>query len=466
MKVSKELHELCEAVVEDRLTDTQRQRLEALVLADPEARRYYVEALHQHGSLQWSAGDPTLLPLPAAARLPRKKPWLRRLAVGAAAALLLVVTAWSVSAAVAPVATLTASKDCRWDGGSLPTEEGASLGAGRLRLAEGVARLTFRNGAEVTIEAPADLQLISAQHCVLHAGRLVAKVPPRAVGFRVDTPTALVNDLGTEFGVHVRDGATADVQVFDGVVDVQHRATGQQERLLTGRNRRFGAADANDFDPLAESPKGPDAVPRRANTRLVQISTATGKGKDAYVQPLYPSENMSDVLLLVKSTNGKNLAYNRRAYVGFDLASVGRDHTIDAQLSFTLAPTGMGFASEVPDATFAVYGLTDETLDGWDEKTLRWVNAPANLPGGVALDPSKTVKLGTFIVAQGVTSGTRSIGGTALADFLNRDTNGLVTFILVRETLGSGRADLVHGFASKNHPTLPPPTLKLSVAGR
>ena len=51
-------------------------------------------------------------------------------------------------------------------------------------------------------------------------------------------------------------------------------------------------------------------------------------------------------------------------------------------------------------------------------------------------------------------------------DFLNRDTNGLATFILVRETKGSGRTDLVHGFANKRHPSLPPPTLKLTVVPR
>ena len=124
-------------------------------------------------------------------------------------------------------------------------------------------------------------------------------------------------------------------------------------------------------------------------------------------------------------------------------------------------PTGLGFASEVPDATFTVYGLTDETLDDWDEATIRWANAPANRPGGASPDPDRVVKLGSFEMVQGVLTGTRSISGPVLAEFLNRDTNGLATFILVRDTRGSGRSDLVHGLANKHHPTLPPPTLKL-----
>ena len=54
--------------------------------------------------------------------------------------------------------------------------------------------------------------------------------------------------------------------------------------------------------------------------------------------------------------------------------------------------------------------------------------------------------------------------GEDWARFLNRDTNRVATFVLVRQTPGSGRNCLVHGFAGKNHPTLPPPTLKVTIA--
>jgi hypothetical protein len=119
----------------------------------------------------------------------------------------------------------------------------------------------------------------------------------------------------------------------------------------------------------------------------------------------------------------------------------------------------------VPDATFRVYGVLDESLDGWEEKSLRWGDAPANAPGGASVDPAKTVLLGSFEIAQGQLSGTRSIRGKALVDFLNRDQNRTATLILVRATPGSGQSDLVHGFASRRHPELSPPTLKLTCAG-
>jgi hypothetical protein len=365
-----------------------------------------------------------------------------------------------------PVATLTETKACRWSGGSLPTEVGAELRPGRLRLAEGLARVRFASGAEVTLEGPADLELLTAMRCVLHDGRLVAKVPPRASGFVVETPSSVLTDFGTEFGVSVRDGQSADVSVFTGRVDATHRATGRTEAMHSGVRLRFSPDGVIPFRPGVEDPDDGASDRPPAGTRRVQLSTALGRGRDAFVMPQdpIPDDRRSDTLLLVKNTVPRDLHWVRKVYVGHDLAVLAGQTILDAELTLTFAPTGMGFAARVPDATFAVYGLTDESLDDWDERSLRWETAPANRPGGTALDPGKVVKLGTFVLPQGEQSGTRSVGGPALVEFLKRDTNKLVTFILVRETPGTGGGDLVHGVASRRHPSLPPPTLRLTVA--
>jgi hypothetical protein len=473
-----ELTTLCDAVIEDRATAEQLARLETLVLQQPEAKRFYIEYLHQHGCLHWSAAQPALrdpsgvIPRPAAGSretIALHSPWKRRLFWTGTllAASLLAAFAFTMAKrppAVAPVptvATLAGASGCKWDSGTLPTEEGARLGAGRLRLAEGIIRIKFDNGVTLTVEAPADLEIESAQRCVLHGGRLIAKVPPPAIGFTVDTPTAVLHDLGTEFGVNVRGSEGSDVQVFEGIVDVQHRKSGKTERMKTGNNRRFEANKVDDFDPNADKPASVVGTPTPEGTRVVHLTTAMGKGKDAYVQRLYPSEHFSDILLLIK--NATNEDYARKVYLGFDLAPVKGKKILDAQLSVTFAPTGMGFASEVGDCTFAVYGLTDEKMDDWNDRTVRWKGAPANVAGGARLDLKKVTRLGSFDLARGVQQGVRSIATPELVDFLQKDTNGLATVIVVRETLGSGRYDLVHGFAGKNHPTLPPPTLKLTV---
>jgi hypothetical protein len=169
-------------------------------------------------------------------------------------------------------------------------------------------------------------------------------------------------------------------------------------------------------------------------------------------------------LLLVKSTLPEKSDYIRKAYAGFDLTPLAGTRVETAQLTFTQVPTGMGFASEVPDSTFTVYGVTDDALPDWREDTLTWANAPANAPGGAAVDPAKAVKLGQFHARQGVQTGVFAVSGPALAEFLNARTRPFATFVLVRDTPGSGRNDYVHGFAGKEHPTLAPPTLKLVVS--
>jgi hypothetical protein len=110
--------------------------------------------------------------------------------------------------------------------------------------------------------------------------------------------------------------------------------------------------------------------------------------------------------------------------------------------------------------------VTDDRLTDWTEDGLSWANAPANAPGGSAVDPGKTVRVGEFRVPQGVQTGAFSIQSQALTAFLGTRTRPFATFILVRDTPGSGRQDYVHGFAGREHPTLPPPTLKVVVAGK
>ena len=77
--------------------------------------------------------------------------------------------------------------------------------------------------------------------------------------------------------------------------------------------------------------------------------------------------------------------------------------------------------------------------------------------------PGKTVLLGRFQIPQGVNRGTRSIHGKALCDFLNADTNGLVTLILCRETDETARGGLVHAFAAKESGNNTPPLLRVKV---
>ncbi len=107
----------------------------------------------------------------------------------------------------------------RWGEGSAPTI-GTRLGTGRLHLEEGLARVAFDSGAEITLEGPAELDLKDAMLARLERGRLSAHVSPLAKGFTVDTPAAQIVDLGTTFGVEVDARGDAEVHVFKGLVEL------------------------------------------------------------------------------------------------------------------------------------------------------------------------------------------------------------------------------------------------------
>jgi hypothetical protein len=82
-------------------------------------------------------------------------------------------------------------------------------------------------GARVVIEGPADFQFISASEVSCSGGRLTAEVPPQARGFRIGTPQMNVTDLGTSFGLDVKEGRT-ELHVFKGSVEFQ---SGEYESL-------------------------------------------------------------------------------------------------------------------------------------------------------------------------------------------------------------------------------------------
>lgn len=128
------------------------------------------------------------------------------------------------------VAIVSRLVDVVWKTGQSPLEIGDALNPGRLALESGFAQLEFFCGATVIVEGPADLDLQSPLLARVRSGRLRAQVPPAARGFSLEVDDMKVVDLGTEFGLSVAPEG-ANVQVFDGEVELQQPAT--QKRLLT-----------------------------------------------------------------------------------------------------------------------------------------------------------------------------------------------------------------------------------------
>lgn len=157
------------------------------------------------------------------------------LIVSSAAIVLLVAYAHLVSLRRGiEVATLQDSWQAKWADAEGTMKSGNRLATHRtFCLRGGIAALKFDNNAAVTIEGPAEFEIVSEDRIKLGYGRLYSIVPQEALGFSVVTPTATVVDLGTQFGVQVDFNGTTELHVNKGLT-----------RLLAGDKQRKVSLEA------------------------------------------------------------------------------------------------------------------------------------------------------------------------------------------------------------------------------
>ena len=116
------------------------------------------------------------------------------------------------------VATLTDLVDVKWGTAPHSMEKGSRLktNTGPIRLNGGVIGLSCDSGVEVTIEGPAEFEILTSSEIRLDEGRLYSVVSGYGLGFTVKTSNARIIDLGTEFGVQVFDDGATELHVFKG----------------------------------------------------------------------------------------------------------------------------------------------------------------------------------------------------------------------------------------------------------
>jgi len=111
--------------------------------------------------------------------------------------------------------------DATWVDGASAHREGDTLGAESFQMLAGTAEIRFFSGATMTLEGPAEISLKSAWEATCSEGSVRMNVPPAARGFKLQAPDSEIIDLGTEFGLEVRDGK-GHVEVFDGEIALRH----------------------------------------------------------------------------------------------------------------------------------------------------------------------------------------------------------------------------------------------------
>jgi hypothetical protein len=164
------------------------------------------------------------------------------------------------------VGRITGMADCQWADPSTQAINGAYVRLNRkYALASGLMEITYDTGAKVVLQGPVTYEVESPAGGYLSVGRLTARLEKKSEvrgqraepadqkseiasrKFVVRTPTALVTDLGTEFGVEVsRDGVT-EAHIFSGRVTLapwgQDRAEGTPQLLQAGSAGRVGGVN-------------------------------------------------------------------------------------------------------------------------------------------------------------------------------------------------------------------------------
>ena len=213
----KEFQDLIDQSLNETISEVDMKALEERMLQDPQARIHYLNSVGLHASLRrrfssQQEEEGTIL-FPGQSIFTRKTVW----AVAACLVLFFGLLIFQVSnRPFAEVAHVIGAY--RADGVTYKT--GETVEPGILSLSRGLLRLDFSNGARVTVQGPAELEVFDEDRVLLHQGLVTATIPESAVGFVVDTVAAHVVDLGTSFGVSVSENGQTEVCVFDGEVEV------------------------------------------------------------------------------------------------------------------------------------------------------------------------------------------------------------------------------------------------------
>ena len=419
-----ELESLLALVLDGAATENQQQRVARLLSTHEELRAGFVETMRLHAALAWQflpgrplsleelqtfsraeellgegaaapkndvSGEPPSiadvakhLSIPSDAagnsifRLPRS--W------GAGPLFLLVLFIscaamafghWGLSKSN-DIAWLVNARDCRWADEAAPNRE---LTPGRmLVLKGGLAEIHFQDGAELVLQGPAKLELLTANSARLHHGKLSAHVPEQARGFQIHSPTGRIVDLGTDFGFAVDEEGRSKVVVFQGQVDAySNRDGGRPLNLLRDQAARIDMRGIT-LEPRGATPSksefvraiepAPVIVPRVRQLDFRQPQE--GKIRDATGQPIGLSDRLPTTGSFYGGGNDPNIRLNREAgqlevtttesdinnahqldigeYFGVRLADLGFTGTEDFEITITLL--------DLPDlGTFDQIGL-------------------------------------------------------------------------------------------------------------
>ena len=277
---SAELKQLIDAAIEGDISDADFLRLEASLAIDPAAREEYYNRVRLSLLLESEA---LALPTPAPTPIPEANASRRTIgrwhwafagmATICGLLILVVIGQWAGPSGnsitdtqagrrtnirdaeeeqeSAGFAIISGQADALW-GNSSVLATGSIVPPGELHLASGLVQFELFSGVTLVVEGDARFTILSPMEVSVIRGKVRARVPEPAHGFRLLTDVGEVVDLGTEFAVNVT-GESSEVHVLEGEIE-WHPSGAPSQLLEQGRATRISnrgqtaiAARAADF---------------------------------------------------------------------------------------------------------------------------------------------------------------------------------------------------------------------------
>jgi hypothetical protein len=224
-----DIDELLQRLLDDQIQPEEMERLQKAIRENPRVRDYYIDSMlvcaviRRSSQVTGELSESDLIRALSGSENQGRSRRIVRLLYSIAAVLILGISILTflslyLHRAQGPtIGRLVGTFEAKWHGAR--PRPGEPLYAGPYDLREGVAKMELDQGTSLMLEAPCRIRLTNMSEATLRSGRIVV-ISSQAKDFRVRTLTALITDLGTEFGIIAHSDGSTEAHVLRGHISV------------------------------------------------------------------------------------------------------------------------------------------------------------------------------------------------------------------------------------------------------
>jgi hypothetical protein len=228
------INQLAEKYIDELLTEEESKELNHLLQSSPEARQVFLTSTHFNSLINESfyqkAED-----IDNHSEIPHRNHWNSFLALAAC-----VIFGFSLNSIFkTPTSVQNTSHTSHFlaqvthaaDVTNAQLKEGHFLKNSLLSLEHGVIEVSLFNGAQLTIQGPAQVLLHSLQEIELQHGLISVEIPEDVNHFTILTPSGKIQSSVSTFGVKASGNGEVETYVFEGKVSVLNLAGKQMANV-------------------------------------------------------------------------------------------------------------------------------------------------------------------------------------------------------------------------------------------